>query len=184
MRHLCVLASGNGSNLQAIIDACESKYINATVSLVITNKDCFALTRAQKHNITHVKYPDPKKTFEHKTMTMIDACTPKIDWIILAGFMRILSPNFIQHYSGYILNIHPSLLPKYPGLNTHQQVLDNRDTRHGSTVHIVTEKLDAGPILNQAEIKVTSADTLESLQNKIKPLEHQLYCQTLRKLCL
>ncbi len=175
---LVVLISGNGSNLQAIMDAIESQQLNATIACVISNKkDAFGLQRAQQANIqTQVlenQKGTPREVYDKKLMTVIDELAPQL--IILAGFMRILSSGFVNHYKHRILNIHPSLLPKYPGLHTHKQVLAQGDKTHGCSIHVVTEELDGGPILAQAQLTVKKQDTLASLQSRIHELEHELY---------
>ena len=145
MKNIVVLISGNGSNLQAILDACENSTIaNAKVAAVLSNKaDAYGLERARQANVDalHVSAANfsDRETFDKAMIEKIDAYQP--DLIILAGFMRILSGDFVRHYQGKMINIHPSLLPKYPGLHTHQRALDAGDTEHGTSVHFVTEEL-------------------------------------------
>lgn len=173
---LVVLISGNGSNLQALIDS--SKNANYTIAGVISNKaDAYGLVRAKQAGIKsqvldHKEFAS-RNEFDLALSKTIDSFEP--DLLVLAGFMRILSTEFVQHYAGRTLNIHPSLLPKYPGTNTHQRVIDARDTEHGVSVHFVTEELDGGPVIAQAKIPVTSTDTPESLKNKVAVEEHKLY---------
>ncbi len=182
---LVVLISGNGSNLQAIIDAIDNG-MPAKIRAVVSNQeDAYGLERAEKADIatfvlTHDDYPE-RRDYDRALAAIIDTYAPKL--IILAGFMRILSQPFVHHYQGQILNIHPSLLPKHPGLNTHQRVLELGETEHGTTVHIVTEELDSGPTLAQAKISVTTADTIESLKARVQKLEHQLYPQVIADFC-
>ncbi|MBE9397526.1 phosphoribosylglycinamide formyltransferase [Pontibacterium sp. N1Y112] len=177
-KRIVVLISGSGSNLQAIIDATQSGRINGDVVAVLSNKaDVFGLERAANANIaTEVlnhKAFDSRESFDAAMMQLIDGHTP--DLIVLAGFMRILTPEFVRHYEGRMLNIHPSLLPKYKGLHTHQRALDAGDTEHGCTVHFVTEELDGGPSLVQGRVSIDPDDSSESLQQKVHVREHQIY---------
>lgn len=171
-----ILISGNGSNLQSIIDHADK--IDLQISAVISNRDnAFGLQRAQSANINTYfvdsKIFDSKDAFDNELISIIDKLD--VELIILAGYMRILSPLFINHFSGKILNIHPSLLPKYPGLNTHQRAIDACDKEHGATVHFVTEKLDEGPIISQETVQVDTTDTEKSLAEKVLQREHILY---------
>ena len=143
MKNIVVLISGNGSNLQAIIDACKQKKINGTIRAVFSNKaDAFGLERAREANIpAHALLASQFASLEavaRELMQESDAYAP--DSVVLAGYMRILSPDFVAHDAGRLINIHPSLLPKYPGLHTHRQVLENGDDVHGTTVHFVTDE--------------------------------------------
>ena len=175
---LVVLISGSGSNLQAIIDAIENKQLDAEIKAVISNKaSAFGLERATRANIAtyvveHKKFPD-RASFDRAMMLIIDPLKP--DLVILAGFMRILSDAFIDHYQHRLINIHPSLLPKYKGLNTHQQALDNKDSTHGASVHYVSHELDSGPVVIQAEIPVLDTDTAASLASRVLKEEHLIY---------
>lgn len=178
---IVVLISGNGSNLQAMIDA-TSQGLDVDIRAVISNRaDAFGLERAKRanipaHVIDHQQFAR-RSQFETALRTQIDAYQPQL--IALAGFMRRLSAEFVQHYAGKIINIHPSLLPKYPGLDTHRRVLQAQETVHGVTVHYVTAEIDAGPIICQQRLTVNSDDTEISLQQRIHQLEHQLYPQVL-----
>ncbi|MCA1922577.1 phosphoribosylglycinamide formyltransferase [Buttiauxella noackiae] len=178
MRRIVVLISGNGSNLQAIIDACKLKKINATVAAVFSNKtDAFGLERARAaeipaHALTASQFAD-RAAFDRELMLEIDAYAP--DLVVLAGYMRILSPEFVGHYAGRLINIHPSLLPKYPGLNTHSQVLENGDEVHGTSVHFVTEELDGGPVILQAKVPVFEGDDEEDITARVQNQEHAIY---------
>lgn len=175
---LAILISGNGTNLQAFIDAIQKDF-PAEIAIVVSNEpEAYGLQRAKKAGITsavvcHRDFPKDRPAFEQALQTCLDS--HKVDLIILAGFMRILSPEFVHYYEHRILNIHPSLLPKYPGLNTHQHVLDASECYHGCTVHLVTADLDAGPILAQMKISVATNDSALSLKDKVQTLEHQLY---------
>ena len=171
-----ILISGNGSNLQSIIDHADK--IDLQISAVISNRDnAFGLQRAQSANINTYfvdsKIFNSRDDFDNELISIIDKLD--VELIILAGYMRILSPLFINHFSGKILNIHPSLLPKYPGLNTHQRAIDACDKEHGATVHFVTEKLDEGPIISQETVQVDTSDTEKSLAEKVLEREHILY---------
>ncbi len=177
---LVVLISGSGSNLQAIIDACASKDINAEIAAVISNKaDAFGLERAQKANIpTHIvnhKEFDDREAFDKALVQVIDPYNA--DAIILAGFMRILTQGFTEKYLGKMLNIHPSLLPKYPGLNTHQRAIDAKDAEAGVTVHFVTAELDGGPPILQAKVNINPEDDVQSLAKRVLIQEHVIYPQ-------
>ena len=178
MLRLVVLISGSGSNLQAIIDNCESNNIDAKVVGVISNNcKAFGLKRAKKHKIPAVvvnnkgyKY---RKDFDEKLLYEINSFMP--DLVVLAGFMRILTSLITSAFKGMMINIHPSLLPKYPGMNTHQKVIDNKDHEHGVSIHIVSEELDAGPIIAQAKILVNYNQTIEVLIARIHRAEHILF---------
>lgn len=178
MKNIVVLISGNGSNLQAIIDACEQKKINATIRAVFSNKaDAFGLERAREVGIAaHALTADlfaSREAFDRELMQEIDAYAP--DVVVLAGYMRILSPAFVAHYEGRLINIHPSLLPKYPGLNTHRQALENGDTEHGTSVHFVTDELDGGPVILQAAVPVFDGDSEEEIAARVQAQEHAIY---------
>ncbi len=175
---LVVLISGNGSNLQAIIDQIECGYLNATISCVISNRpNAYGLERAKKYNITHYALDHTLfKTREAYDAELIQLIKPhQPDCIVLAGFMRILSAGFFQQFTHKIINIHPSLLPKYQGLHTHKRALENTDKEHGISVHIATEELDSGPVIAQALFKINRDDTIETLQKQCHQLEHILY---------
>lgn len=177
-KRVVVLISGSGSNLQAFIDAEKLNKLNGKVVAVISNKpDVFGLVRAQKaniptHVIEHTQFPT-RDLFDDKLAETIQSYQP--DLIILAGFMRILSETFVQTFNGKLLNIHPSLLPKYPGLHTHQRALANKDAYHGSSVHFVTEELDGGPVIAQTKLKLNHSDNENEVMQQVQKLEHQLY---------
>ncbi|OAT37261.1 phosphoribosylglycinamide formyltransferase [Proteus myxofaciens] len=178
MKKIIVLISGNGSNLQAIINACRANKIAGDIVAVFSNKaDAYGLERAKLANIP-AHFIDPslftdRACYDEALIKKIDIYQPDI--VILAGFMRILSPVFVTHYQHKLLNIHPSLLPKYPGLHTHKQVIENRDPFHGVTVHFVTEELDGGPMIIQARIAVLPEDTEKTLQARIQKEEYRIY---------
>ncbi len=171
-----VLISGNGSNLQSIIDNADR--IDLQISCVISNnKNAFGLKRAESSQIRSCTI-DPEKfnskeSFDEELIQKINQFNPEL--IILAGYMRILTPLFVSYYFGKILNIHPSLLPKFPGLNTHQRVIDASEKIHGVSVHFVTEELDCGPVVKQEIIDVESTDNAQSLAAKVLEIEHTIY---------
>lgn len=177
-KRLVVLISGNGSNLQALIDACDRNDIRADIACVISNKpNVFGLERADTADIAtlvidHRDYAT-RESFDAELMRAIDAHAP--DLVVLAGFMRILTTDFVLHYRGRLINIHPSLLPKYPGLHTHRRALEAKDAEHGATVHFVTEELDGGPAIVQARIPVHKFDNEESLALRLLQQEHVIY---------
>ena len=175
---IVVLISGSGSNLQAIIDAVNKKEINATISAVISNKPGVkGLERASRENIRtividHKKF-DKREDFDkalHKEITLLDP-----DLIVLAGFMRILDDEFIEQYKNKTLNIHPSLLPEFKGLNTHRRAIEAGKKLHGASVHFVSNELDSGPVVIQAEVPVLDNDDEDSLQKKVLQQEHVIY---------
>ena len=184
---LVVLISGNGSNLQAIIDEIKNNNLPAEIVAVISNKDdAYGLERAKKENIdqqvlSHRDF-DNREDYDSALKVLIDQYQP--DLLILAGFMRILSNEFVEHYSNRMMNIHPSLLPKYKGLNTHQRVLDSGDKEHGCSVHFVTPELDDGPVILQAKITVDDNDTADSLARKVHEQEHIIYPKAIRMFAL
>lgn len=175
---LVVLISGSGSNLQAIIDQCADKHINASICRVISNKaDVKGLARAEAAGITtqvidHTQYAD-RETFDAALIEVIDQCKP--DLVVLAGFMRILTEGFVTHFKGRLINIHPSLLPKHQGLNTHQRAIDAGDSEAGASVHFVTEELDGGPVIAQAKVPVEANDTAETLAKRVLTVEHSIF---------
>ena len=183
---IVVLISGGGTNLQAIIDACESADYPGKVVGVVSNKaEAYGLTRAQNANIETVtlshKAFESRESYDQALISSIDQFTP--DVIVLAGFMRILTPAFVQHYQGKLLNIHPSLLPKYQGLNTHQRAIDAGDTEHGVSVHFVTAELDGGPVILQAKVPVFDGDTSDDLAERVHEQEHRIYPLVVKWLC-
>ena len=171
-----VLISGSGSNLQSLID--QSKEINLEISCVISNNpDAYGLERAKKSNIEtkildHNEFSS-RESYDKSLKEIIEKINPEV--IILAGFMRILTANFVNHFLGKVLNIHPSLLPKYPGLHTHQRAIDAGDKVHGVSVHFVTPELDGGPIIAQKKIRVYLDDDADSLAKRLLKEEHIIY---------
>ena len=186
MKSIVVLISGSGSNLQALIDACSSGFIPGKISAVISNKaNAYGLVRASEAGIsTQVlshKHYSSRDTYDIAMIDAIDQHKP--DLVVLAGFMRILTPGFVNHYAGRLLNIHPSLLPKYQGLNTHQRAIDAGDQEHGCSVHFVTEQLDGGPVILQAKVPVFSDDDATSLAERVHEQEHRIYPLVVRWFC-
>lgn len=186
MKSIVVLISGSGSNLQAILDACKAGFIAGRVSAVISNKaDVFGLSRAADAGVPalvldHKQYAD-RASYDAALCQAIDQHQP--DLVVLAGFMRILTPEFVAHYSGRLLNIHPSLLPKYQGLNTHQRAIDAGDTVHGCSVHFVTAELDGGPVVLQAKVPVFPEDDAALVAARVHEQEHRIYPLVVRWFC-
>ncbi len=176
-----VLISGSGSNLQAIINDAAGE-LPAKVAAVISNReDAYGLERARTAGIetrvlNHKPYAN-REAYDRALIKLIDSFQP--DLVVLAGFMRILSPLFVQHYQGRLLNIHPSLLPRHKGLHTHRQALEAGDTVHGASVHFVTEELDGGPVILQAKVPVEAGDTEEQLAARVLKQEHIIYPQVI-----
>lgn len=177
-RRVVVLISGSGSNLQALINGQHRGELNISIEAVISNKaDVFGLERARRAGlvtatINHREFSD-RARFDLALMKKIDQYRPGL--IVLAGFMRILTPAFVRHYRGRMLNIHPSLLPKYQGLHTHRRALEAGDTVHGATVHFVTEELDGGPAVIQARVPILADDDEKSLAQRVQIQEHIIY---------
>ncbi|MDR9436891.1 MAG: phosphoribosylglycinamide formyltransferase [Thiohalophilus sp.] len=177
---IVVLISGSGTNLQALIDQIHQGDTPARIVAVISNRaDAYGLQRAEQAGIaarilSHRDY-NSREAYDIALQALIDEYRPGL--IILAGFMRILSDDFVRHYQGRMINIHPSLLPRYKGLNTHQRALEAGDTEHGCSVHYVTPELDGGPIILQASVPIEASDTPESLAQKVHEQEHRIYPQ-------
>ncbi len=191
-KRLLVFASGRGSNFEAIASAIERGEIPQAeiVCLFSNKKNALALEKAKNLNIaTHViaskNYKQDGKfdraAYEKDLMTF--ASSVNADWIILAGYMLILGKDFIQQFEGMIINIHPSLLPKYKGLEAQKQALQAKEKETGCTVHIVTEEMDAGPIIAQSKIAILPNDTVETLTERLLPIEHSTYVTAIKKLC-
>ena len=183
--NIVVLISGKGTNLQALIDA--SHRSSYKISAVISNTaKAIGLNRAKISGIdTYVIEQESfnsKLEFEESLATRISEINPKL--IVLAGFMKVLSPQFVRLFRGKILNIHPSLLPEYPGLNTHQRVLEDKKKIHGVSVHLVTEDLDGGPVIAQDSVHVLPDDTIESLAKRVLEREHIIYPKVVESLAI
>ena len=179
-QRIVVLLSGRGSNFQSLLNASLTGDLAGSIALVISNRPhAGGLTIANNANIDtalidHQAYAT-RDAFDADLAGVIDSVSP--DLIVLAGFMRILTQSFVSQFAGRLLNIHPSLLPLYPGLNTHQRALDNGDTHAGATVHYVTGELDGGPSVIQAKVPIESGDTKDRLADRILQVEHQIYPQ-------
>jgi phosphoribosylglycinamide formyltransferase-1 len=175
---LVILISGSGSNLQAFIDNIAAAQLTATIACVISNRPTAAgLQRAQAADIAteiidHTLFSS-REDFDTELRNRVEFYRP--DLVILAGFMRILTPIFLRPFIGKLINIHPSLLPKYPGLNTHRRAIDAGDSEAGATVHYVTEELDGGPPIVQARVPIHAGDTPENLATRILQIEHRIY---------
>jgi phosphoribosylglycinamide formyltransferase-1 len=185
-KRLVVLVSGGGSNLQSIIDACANQSVNATISAVISNNpNAGGLERAARGNIPNIALDhrafDSRETFDQALSELIDSFAP--DLVILAGFMRILTPEFVDHYLGKMMNIHPSLLPAYPGLDTHRRAIEAGESKAGATVHFVTPELDGGPAIIQAQVAISATETEDSLAAKVLVFEHQIYPKAIEWFC-
>lgn len=175
---VAVLVSGSGTNLQAILDACAAGHIPARVSGVISDRpEAYGLERARAAGVPAAPLPTAgfpdRAAYDHALGERIRALAPGL--VVLAGFMRILSPALVNDWAGRMLNIHPSLLPAYRGLHTHRRVLEAGERYHGTSVHFVTEALDAGPVIAQARLRIRPGDTEEGLKERIQAMEHRLY---------
>ncbi len=179
---IAILISGRGSNMVALVDAMQAGQVAGDPVLVLSNRpNAAGLAAAQTRGVStavvdHTDFAD-REAFEHAVDEALGAAGAQ--WVCLAGFMRVLTPWLVRRWEGRMLNIHPSLLPKHPGLNTHARALAAGDTTHGCTVHWVTEGVDAGPILAQAEVPVLPGDTAETLAARVLAEEHALYPQAL-----
>ncbi|MBB1270359.1 phosphoribosylglycinamide formyltransferase [Shewanella sp. SR44-3] len=172
-----VLISGNGSNLQAVLDACDDN-LQAEVVGVISNKpQAYGLVRAHQAEIDAscviARKGETRAEYDERLQQKIDEYQP--DLIVLAGFMRILTDTLVSRYLGKMINIHPSLLPKYPGLDTHNRALEAKDKEHGASVHFVIPELDAGPVILQAKVPVYKGDDAEQLALRVHEQEHAIY---------
>lgn len=186
MKNIVVLISGSGSNLQAIIDAIAAGDIQGKIKVVISNKaDAYGLQRAKQQGInqqviSHRDFAD-RESFDAELQRQIETHSPDI--VVLAGFMRILTDGFVSHFLGKLINIHPSLLPKYKGLDTHQRAIDSGDTHHGASVHFVTPELDDGPVIVQSPVPIIAGETVDSLKGKVHKVEHVIYPLAVKLLC-
>ena len=183
---ILILASGAGTNLQALIDASQERDFPGRIIAVGCNRpNAFALERAAQANIDHFTVDHTRcgsrEEFDGLLMAEIRRRNP--DLILLAGFMRILTTDFVRALRGTLLNVHPSLLPKYTGLNTHQRALDAGDKLHGTSIHFVTEELDGGPVVAQAQVQIAKGDTADTLAEKVQAKEHLLYPIVVRWFC-
>ncbi|MEZ2308923.1 MULTISPECIES: phosphoribosylglycinamide formyltransferase [Paraburkholderia] len=183
MKKLVILISGRGSNMEAIVRACADEGWAAQVAAVIANRpDAAGLAFAASHGIAtavvdHRQFPD-RERFDAALAEQIDSFSP--DLVALAGFMRVLTDGFVDRYAGRMLNVHPSLLPSFPGLKTHQQALDAGVRLHGASVHFVTSQLDHGPIVMQSAVPVVAGDTPATLAERVLATEHIIYPRAVR----
>lgn len=182
-KRVAVLISGRGSNLQALLDAKQDAY---EIALVVSNvPDAGGLDRARDAGVEaltldHKPYGKDREAFERDLDNLL--VLRNIELVALAGFMRVLTPYFVRAWAGRLVNIHPSLLPKYPGTKTHERALEAGDTEHGATVHLVVEEVDAGEIIGQASMPIVAGDTPESLATRLLGVEHELYPRCLAEL--
>jgi len=184
MKKIVILISGRGSNMAELLRACTQEQWPAQIAAVISNRpDAAGLQHAQAHGIPvavvdHTLYRQDRAAFDAELARQIDRFAP--DLVVLAGFLRVLTDGFVERYRGRMLNIHPSLLPSFPGLKTHQQALDAGVKLHGSTVHFVTPTLDHGPIVLQAAVPVRSGDDAQALAERVLEVEHLIYPRAVR----
>mgnify|MGYP001380137947 CR=1 FL=1 len=186
MKRIVVLISGNGSNLQALLDQSAAGQLGGEVVAVVSNKaEAYGLERARMAGTANAVLPSKdyadRETFDAALMERIDGYQP--DLVVLAGFMRILTPGFVRHYQGRMLNIHPSLLPRYQGLHTHQRAIEAGDTEHGCSVHFVTEELDGGPVALQARVPIFAGDDEAAVAERVQVQEHAIYPLVVRWFC-
>ncbi|RVU84751.1 phosphoribosylglycinamide formyltransferase [Leucothrix sargassi] len=183
MRSIVVLISGSGSNLQAIMDRLAADKLDAKIELVLSNKaDAYGLERAAKAGIPTAvvdhKQFESREAFDQAMIEVIDPINPEL--IVLAGFMRILSEGFVEHYNGRMINIHPALLPAYKGLHTHQRALADGVSHHGASVHYVTPELDSGAVILQGRVPVLAGDDEDTLQQRVHKIEHIVYPEVVK----
>jgi phosphoribosylglycinamide formyltransferase-1 len=185
-KSIVVLVSGNGSNLQAIIDDISQQKINGKIAAVIANKEnAYGLIRAENAGIPaifidHNNFAS-REEYDAKMIECINEFSPSL--IVLAGFMRILTPTFVEHFQGRMLNIHPSLLPKYKGLHTHQRAIDAGDNEHGVSVHFVTPELDGGPVVLQSKVPIFDQQDMQELADRVQQQERQMYPLVIKWFC-
>ncbi|MBL0666560.1 phosphoribosylglycinamide formyltransferase [Aeromonas jandaei] len=186
MMRILVLISGNGSNLQAVLDHCASGKIAGEVVGVISNKaDAYGLIRAQEAGVATATLSQQqfasREEYDAALLALMADYQP--DLVVLAGFMRILSPQLVRHFAGRMINIHPSLLPKYQGLHTHQRAIDAGDSEHGASVHFVTEELDGGPVILQACVPIFEGDEADEVAARVQVQEHSIYPLVVQWFC-
>lgn len=186
MKRIVILISGSGSNMVNIAEQCAHQRIAGKVVAVIANKaEAAGITKAEALGIdtavlSHRDF-DSRESYDQALAALLEEYKP--DVVVLAGFMRILTADFVQQFQGRLLNIHPSLLPKYKGLNTHARALENGDTEHGVSVHFVTEELDGGPVVLQAKVPIFAGDTEADLQQRVHEQEYRIYPLVVQWLC-
>lgn len=186
MMRILVLISGNGSNLQTILDSCADGKIAGQVVGVISNKvDAYGLVRAKEAGVATAILAQQqfasREEYDAALLALMNDYQP--DLVVLAGFMRILSADLVRHFAGRMVNIHPSLLPKYQGLHTHQRAIDAGDDEHGASVHFVTEELDGGPVILQARVPIFEGDTAEEVAARVQVQEHSIYPLVVQWFC-
>tara|TARA_R110002050_G_scaffold71891_3_gene154648 strand:- start:32046 stop:32648 length:603 start_codon:yes stop_codon:yes gene_type:complete len=182
---IVILISGRGSNMMSIVNAVNDGSLPVKIAAVISNRpDAAGIEFAQQAGIDTAiidhKTFTSREGFDHAMASKVDTYTP--DLVILAGFMRILTTEFVEHYANKLINIHPALLPKFKGMDTHQRAIDAGETEHGASVHFVTAELDAGPVILQAKVPVLSTDTADTLAARVLEQEHKLYPEAINKL--
>lgn len=181
---IVILISGRGSNMKSIVEAIKSGSLDVTVAAVISNRpDAAGLLYAQQQNIPtaaidHTQF-ESRQSFDQAMAKEIDKYSPKL--VVLAGFMRILTTEFVEHFAGKLINIHPALLPKFKGLNTHQRAIEAGEKEHGASVRIVTPELDDGPVVLQARVAILEGDTEQTLAARVLEQEHTLYPKAIGK---
>ena len=188
-KRIAVLVSGGGSNLQSIIDNIEQENLNCEISYVIADRECYGLERAEKHGIKNILLDRKvlKEKLSDEISNVLENDDEKTDYIVLAGYLSILSPEFIKKWSRKIINIHPSLLPKFGGkgmygMNVHRAVIEAKETESGCTIHFVDTGVDTGEIILQIKVPVLSDDTPEVLQKRVLEKEHVLLIEGIKKL--
>lgn len=185
MKRIVILISGRGSNMQAIVQACVAQEWRARVVAVVSNNlQATGLEWAKAQGIDtqvvdHCSY-ESRQAFDDALMQVVDGYAP--DLLVLAGFMRILTPGFVEHYAGKMVNIHPSLLPNFPGLDTHRRALEGGHSHAGATVHWVTSEVDQGAILAQVKVPILAGDTPDTLAKRVLEVEHEMYPRVVREL--
>jgi phosphoribosylglycinamide formyltransferase-1 len=184
-KNIVILISGRGSNMMSIVDAVNDGNLDVNIAAIISNRpDAAGLKFAEQqdiHNsvIDHTLY-NSREQFDQQLAKEVDQYSP--DLVVLAGFMRILTAEFVEHFAGRLINIHPSLLPKFKGLNTHQRAIDAGEKEHGASVHVVTPELDDGPVILQARVPVLQDDDAATLAKRVLEQEHKLYPSAINKL--
>jgi phosphoribosylglycinamide formyltransferase-1 len=187
-KRVAVLISGRGSNMVSLIEAAKAPDYPAEIALVVSNRpDAAGLAHARAAGIAtevvdHTRFGKDREAFDHALQAVLEQ--NRIELVCLAGFMRLLTPWFVEHWSGRLLNIHPALLPAFKGLNTHERAIATGAKTHGATVHFVVPEMDSGPIIAQAEVPVLTTDTPETLAARVLTVEHRIYPEALRRVAL
>lgn len=187
MKKIAVLISGSGSNLEAIADACSKNKINGEITCVISNNfSAYGIKRAKNYNLKTIVVDhnlfSTRAEFDNEIEKIL--IDEEIELVVLAGFMRVLNKEIVNKFSGKMINLHPSLLPLYPGLNTHDKVIKNNDCEHGISIHYVSPELDAGPIIAQGRIKVRKNEDIKDLEKRIHQIEHRLLPEIINEICI